>query len=135
MSKTNKYLRVETLFKISVCQVCFVMFTPFTSQSKPHAKKLLRNYLALPTRHHIQDKKVALTKNGILKITAEKKEEVNGKPSVQRAVLRDGGSNSADNFVQICTLLPRRKFSEAATSQSRWDVVCHRRAKNGSRKI
>ena len=44
----------------------------------------------------------------------------NGKMTdVQRAVLRDGGSSPADNFVQNCTLLPRRKFSEAATSQSR----------------
>jgi hypothetical protein len=42
---------------------------------------------------------------------------------IQYAVLQDGGSNSADNFVQICTLLPRSKFSEAATSQSRWNVL------------
>jgi HSP20 family molecular chaperone IbpA len=34
-----------------------------------------------PTRHPIQDKKTVLTKNGILKITAEKKENVNGKHS------------------------------------------------------
>jgi hypothetical protein len=30
---------------------------------------------------------------------------------IQRAVLRDCGSNPADNAVQISELLPRRKFS------------------------
>ena len=48
--------------------------------------------------------------------------------SIQRAVWQDGGSSPADNFVGICTLLPRRKFSGAATSPSRWGVVCKRRA-------
>ena len=30
---------------------------------------------------------------------------------LQRAVWRKRGSNSADNFVQICTLLPRKNGS------------------------
>ena len=41
----------------------------------------------------------------------------------QRAVLQDGGINPADNFVENCTFISRSKFSEAATSQSRWDVI------------
>ena len=52
--------------------------------------------------------------------------EVRKMHCLQRAVLRDGGSNPAETAVRNWKLLPRRKFSEAATSQSRWDVVCKR---------
>jgi len=42
-----------------------------------------------------------------------------------RAVWRDGGSSPAETAVRTWKLLHRRNVSEAATSQSRWDVVRH----------
>jgi len=48
-------------------------------------------------------------------------------PSLQRAVLRDSGISPAETAVRIWKLLPRTSVSEAATSQSRWDVMRNRR--------
>jgi len=44
-------------------------------------------------------------------------------PDTQHAVWRDSGISPAETAVRIWKFVPRRKFSEAATSQSRWHVM------------
>jgi hypothetical protein len=67
-----------------------------------------------PTRHPIQDKKTAFDrKKGILKITAERKEEVNGKHCLQQAVWQDGGITFVGKFLLFLPLVARRKMCES----------------------
>jgi hypothetical protein len=88
----------------------------FLPASKPHAQKLLRQFLRhLPTHHPeieiITTMTASVEETEIWKETAERKEARMAWHYIQRAVLRDCGSNPADNSVQISKLLPRRKFS------------------------
>jgi len=53
------------------------------------------------------------------------KEGVSGKHCLQHAVWQDSGISPAETAVRTWKLLPRMNISEAATSPSRWNVVCH----------
>ena len=59
-------------------------------------------------------------------IFLQNKNEIDTKKTCpQRAYWRDSDSKPAETVVQIWKLLPRPNLCEAATSQSRWDVICH----------
>ena len=56
-------------------------------------------------------------------------------PSSQRAVLRDGGSNPADNFVRNCTFISRSKCSGKPPPRKAAGTLCAMRVAQFSREL
>ena len=92
-----------------------------TTKQTPRQKWLRHIWLTHPPPCSERMKHIDKQKD-ISKIVI-KKEAVNGKHCLQRAVWRNGGISPAATAVRTWKLLPRKNVSEAATAPSRWDVV------------